>query len=79
MAETYDGGQRVMTSRWFKAGPEAMWRGRIEVVDNHSRIWHRDWPIRSTKVEALNEDVAYCITTKWWVPVDMDLEMDVGL
>lgn len=78
MAETHADGQGIM-STWYKPGPEANWRGRIEALDDDRWIWHKTWPLLSTHVERRKNSVLDNTRSQWWVLVDTDLDMDIGL
>ena len=83
MAETHADGSRPVTSRWFTPGTQfnhIAWRGRVEVIGNHTRVWHQNWPVLSRDTQPITQsEIDYCIRTKWWIPVDTDLELDIGL
>jgi hypothetical protein len=70
-----------MTSQWYKAGPKASWRGRVEVVGNHTRIYYPHWPSQNDRdMRAIDSRyVSSNVGTGWWAVIDTDLEMDLGL
>jgi len=69
-----------MSIRWFKPGPLADWRGRTEVRPDGSVYRHAYWPaISIVPYDLTPADISFLIRMNVWVPIDTDLDVDLGL
>jgi len=70
-----------MISQWYKSGPRGRWPGRVEVIGGHTRIYYPRWPNTTDKeLVAIKEGIPQInVQSGWWMPIDIDFEVDVGL